>query len=325
MNNFSDELVINYHVTEVCNYSCQFCYAKWERPSEIHTQGNDAELMLEKLAHYFFNGAGNKVKAVFPYKSVRINFAGGEPLILKKRFSQLILKAKELGFQLSLITNGHYLTKEFIDNYGALFSMIGISFDSQFADARKKIGRIDRKGNSFDEVDLINTVERLRRVNPSISVKVNTVVNSLNYQESFVELITQLQPDKWKVFQVLPVLNNHLLVTDEQFTEFGHNHAQLEGVMVIEDNDAMTNSYLMINPQGRFYQNSSTQVGYQYGELILDVNVDQALSICEINWETFSSRYQKPSTVSAIELISHDEYQIKQQDYFSSISQGEIL
>ncbi len=135
MSNSSDELVINYHVTEVCNYSCKFCYAKWDRPNEIHTQGNSAELMLEKLAHYFFNDTGNKVKAVFPYKSVRINFAGGEPLILNKRFSQLIIKAKALGFNLSLITNGHYLTKTFIDNYGALFSMIGISFDRQFSDS----------------------------------------------------------------------------------------------------------------------------------------------------------------------------------------------
>ncbi|WP_369433974.1 viperin family antiviral radical SAM protein [Psychromonas sp. MME1] len=323
MSNSFDELVINYHVTEICNYSCKFCYAKWDRPNEIHTQGYNAELMLEKLARYFFNEAGNKVKSVFPYKSVRINFAGGEPLILKNRFSQLIIKAKELGFNLSLITNGHYLTKEFVDNYGALFSMIGISFDSQSADVRKNIGRIDRKGNSFDEVDLINTVERLRKINPSISIKVNTVVNSLNYQESFVGLITQLQPDKWKVFQVLPVLNNHLLVTDKQFTEFGEHHAQLEGVMVIEDNDAMTNSYLMINPQGRFYQNSSTQVGYQYGELILDVSVDQALSVCEINWETFTSRYQKPSTDNAIKLISNNEYIFKQNEQLASLSQGE--
>jgi len=325
MNNFIDELVINYHVTEVCNYTCKFCYAKWDRPNEIYAQGNDAELMLEKLAHYFFNEAGNKVKAVFPYKSVRINFAGGEPLMLKERFSQLILKAKALGFNLSLITNGHYLTNDFIDNYGSLFSMIGISFDSQSVDGRKNIGRVDRKGNSFDEVDLINSVERLRNVNPSISVKVNTVVNSLNYQESFVELITQIQPDKWKVFQVLPVLNNHLLVTDEQFTEFGENHAQLGDVMVIEDNDAMTNSYLMINPQGRFYQNSSTQVGYQYGDLILDVSVDKALSVCEINWETFCSRYQKPHADNAIKLISNNEYLSKQSEQLVSLSQGELV
>jgi len=325
MSNSFNELVINYHVTEVCNYSCKFCYAKWDRPNEIHAQGKDAELMLDKLAAYFFDEAGNKVKAVFPYKSVRINFAGGEPLILKKRFLQLILKAKALGFNLSLITNGHYLTNDFIDNYGSLFSMIGISFDSQSVTGRKNIGRVDRKGNSFDEVDLINTVERLRNVNPSISIKVNTVVNSLNYQESFVELITQLQPDKWKVFQVLPVLNNHLLVTDEQFIEFGENHAQLGDVMVIEDNDAMTNSYLMINPQGRFYQNSTTQSGYQYGELILDTTVEQALSVCNINWDTFSSRYQKPYTDNAIKLISNNEYLSKQSEQLVSLSQGELV
>jgi len=324
MSNYFDELVINYHVTEVCNYSCKFCYAKWDRPNEIHAQGDNAELMLEKLARYFFNDAGNKIKPVFPYKSVRINFAGGEPLILKKRFSELIIKAKELGFNLSLITNGHYLTNEFIDSYGTFFSMIGISFDSQFSEGRKNIGRIDRKGNSFDEVDLISTVERLRTVNPSISVKVNTVVNSLNYKESFVELITQLQPEKWKVFQVLPVLNSQLLVMDEQFNEFVEHHALLRDVMVVEDNDAMTNSYLMINPQGRFYQNSSTDNGYQYGELILDTSIDNALSVCEINWEVFTSRYKKVDNRNTIKLISNNEYQIKQKEHVSPVSKGEI-
>ena len=319
MSNSFNELVINYHVTEVCNYSCKFCYAKWDRPNEIHAQGKDAELMLEKLAAYFFDENTHQVKAIFLYKSVRINFAGGEPLKLKERFSQLTIKAQQLGFNLSLITNGHYLTNEFIDNYGSLFSMIGISFDSQSVDGRKNIGRIDRKGDSFDEIDLINTVNRLRKVNPTISIKVNTVVNSLNYQESFVELITQIQPDKWKVFQVLPVLNKHLLVTDKQFSEFVDCHKQLNGVMVVEDNDAMTNSYLMINPEGRFYQNSTTQNGYQYGELILDTTVEQALSVCNINWETFSSRYKKEPSSIAINLISDTEYQAK---HSTSAKQG---
>ena len=55
----------------------------------------------------------------------------------------------------------------------------------------------------------------------------------------------------------------------------------------------MTNSYLMINPQGRFYQNSHTREGYDYGDLILDVSVEQALKVCEIDWKVFSSRYKK--------------------------------
>jgi radical S-adenosyl methionine domain-containing protein 2 len=324
MNNSNEELVINYHITEICNYSCKFCYAKWDRPNEIHTQGKDSELMLEKLASYFFNDAGNKVKAVFPYKNVRINFAGGEPLILKERFSQLIIKAKTLGFNLSLITNGHYLTQTFIDNYGSLFTMIGISFDSQFVDARKNIGRIDRKGNSFDSAALLNTVTRLRHVNPFITIKVNTVVNSLNYQESFYTLMNKLKPDKWKVFQVLPVLNNQLLVTDEEFSIFVNSHAKLEGVMVVEDNEAMTNSYLMINPQGRFYQNSQTQEGYQYGDLILDVPVEQALSVCEINWEIFANRYKKDVINDDVDLISNREYQLKKTKSLFTMSQGEI-
>lgn len=323
MNKSNRELVINYHITEVCNYSCKFCYAKWDRPNEIHAQGDDAELMLEKLARYFFNDADNKVKSVFPYKSVRINFAGGEPLILKNRFIQLILKTKALGFNLSIITNGHYLTDTFIDNYGSLFSMIGLSFDSQFKDARENIGRVDRKGNSFNEIDLVNTVTRLRRVNPSLIVKVNTVVNSLNYQESFIDLMTVLKPEKWKVFQVLPVLNDHLLVTNEQFARFIEQHAQLNEVMVVEDNEAMTNSYLMINPQGRFYQNSHSQQGYEYGGLILDVSVEEALKVCDIDWAVFNSRYQPKTMSDVVKIIDHNQYQLKNSKSVL-LNQGEL-
>ncbi|EGR3240148.1 radical SAM protein, partial [Vibrio parahaemolyticus] len=25
----ANELVINWHMTEVCNYSCKYCFAKW--------------------------------------------------------------------------------------------------------------------------------------------------------------------------------------------------------------------------------------------------------------------------------------------------------
>lgn len=319
MNKTIDELVINYHVTEVCNYSCKFCYAKWDRPNELHANENSAELMLEKLASYFFDVNSNQVKAVFPYKTVRINFAGGEPLILKKRFAQLIMKAKSLGFNLSLITNGHYLTSSFINNYGAMFSMIGISFDSQYMTTREGIGRIDRKDNSFGTHDLIKAVKHLRKVNPSITIKINTVVNSLNYQESFEQLIAEIKPEKWKVFQVLPVLNDNLLISDEQFTFFVNRHASLKEVMVAEDNEAMTTSYLMINPQGRFYQNSSTQNGYIYGDLILDVGVEKALEVCQINWETFASRYKKDNTIS---LISNSEYQLKNKQNNIALNQG---
>lgn len=25
-----DELVVNWHITEACNYNCRYCFAKWE-------------------------------------------------------------------------------------------------------------------------------------------------------------------------------------------------------------------------------------------------------------------------------------------------------
>lgn len=34
--NKANQLVINYHITEKCNYDCHYCYAKWAKPNELH-------------------------------------------------------------------------------------------------------------------------------------------------------------------------------------------------------------------------------------------------------------------------------------------------
>ncbi len=58
--------------------------------------------------------------------------------------------------------------------------------------------------------------------------------------------------------------------------------------------------------------------------LIMDVSVEQALSICEINRETFTNRYKKDVINDVIDLISNREYQLKQTKSSSTMSQGEI-
>ncbi|WHR53209.1 hypothetical protein O8413_20755 [Vibrio furnissii] len=50
------ELVINWHLTEVCNYGCKYCFAKWGRPNELHRYRQKVATLLDNLADYFIKG-----------------------------------------------------------------------------------------------------------------------------------------------------------------------------------------------------------------------------------------------------------------------------
>lgn len=287
----TQELVINYHITEACNYDCQFCYAKWGKPNEIHAKQGLSELLLDKLAAYFIKNKNNDAMKSINYKTVRINFAGGEPMILGKRFKDILMYAKNLGFKLSIITNGSYLTDEFITQCSGVFDMIGISYDSQSDNDNRIIGRVDRKGLVLSHDKLLRVITKLRAVNPAIKIKINTVVNAVNYQDDFTALIKAINPVKWKVFQVLPVLNDNLQISNEYFERFITLNQSHRDIMSIENNHTMTNSYLMINPQGRFYQNQQADQGYVYSASINDTGVERALQEVNIDWSLFSQRY----------------------------------
>ena len=286
------ELVINWHMTEVCNYNCKYCFAKWGRPNELHRSEQGIVKLLDNLADYFIKGTP-ALKDELGYESVRLNFAGGEPMMLGDTFITALKLAKQKGFKTSIITNGHYLAEGKLILPKNTLDMIGISFDSQSLDTRRQIGRKDRKGNSFGSSELKQVLENLIQSQAGIKTKVNTVVNSLNLNEDFSNVINELKLDKWKLLHVMPYGdNNELLISKQQFDSFVKRHSELGLPIFSESNLSMTESYLMINPQGCFYQNSANKSGYKYSESINLCGIEKALSQIEFNPRTFASRYQ---------------------------------
>lgn len=294
------ELVINWHLTEVCNYACKYCFAKWGRPSELHRSGQGITALLDKLADYFIRG-NPALKGELGYESVRLNFAGGEPMILGNTFITALKLAKQKGFQTSIITNGHYLVNGKWALPDNTLDMLGISFDSQRIDTRRKIGRTDRKGNSFGTGDLKQALTNLTQSQRGIKTKINTVVSRLNLDEDFSELIMELNPYKWKILHVMPYGKDELLISKRQFDRFVERHSGLGLPIFSESNSTMTESYLMIDPQGRFYQNSADKVGYTFSESINLCGVENALNQIEFNPRTFASRYRK-ADINVVEL-----------------------
>lgn len=287
------ELVINFHMTEACNYRCGYCYATWDNhvlSSELHHTETQVNALLGRLADYFLSD--NPLKQQLGYRTVRINFAGGEPIMLGSRFIEALLYAKSIGFNTSIITNGHFLNAQMLKRVSSHIDMLGISFDTGDYLLANSIGRLDRKGAWLSPERLIDICAIYRNLNPQGKLKLNTVVNAYNWRENLLSTMEQIQPDKWKLLRVLPVQQQDCTITDEQYRAYVDRHQALLDFVVEEDNDAMWQSYLMINPDGCFYQNSCDGAGHAHSQPILDVGVEKAFKQISFNSDAFVRRYQ---------------------------------
>lgn len=297
---YINELVINWHITEACNYNCTYCFAKWGKPNELHRSLESIEKLLDELTSHFIKGSSS-FKEKLGYESVRLNIAGGEPMMLGSTFSIVLMLAKQKGFQTSIITNGSYLLNEKFDIPKNTLDMVGISFDSQDYDIRQRIGRVDRKGSSLSSDELKLALSKLEKTQKGIKTKINTVVNQYNWQEDFSSLISEVNPYKWKVLHVMPYGDDDLLISNGQFNSFVDKHLGRDLPVYAESNSAMTESYLMIDPKGRFYQNSSGGSGYKYSECINDVGAGKALEQINFNHAVFIARYFPVEGISIVE------------------------
>ncbi|MGF1842067.1 viperin family antiviral radical SAM protein [Vibrio clamense] len=284
-----NQLVINYHITEKCNYDCHYCYAKWEKINELHYDLNNMKRVLDKLAAYFFSP--NPTQTKLKYQSVRLNFAGGEPLLLKQRFFDALDYAIELGFDVSLITNGHLLSDEFITEHVHKLQLLGISYDSEDYNRQRNIGRSTRSGKTLTSKRLKSIFQQIKLLSPSTELKINTVVNQYNTEENLSKLIAELKPNKWKVLRVLPVFEKIETISDQQFSRFVERHQSVAQYMSVENNDSMTNSYLMLGPDGFFFQNGNEDQGYFKSRSLLTTPVEIALAETGFDAEKFALRY----------------------------------
>ena len=250
---------VNYHLYKPCNYRCHFCFATFADIEGSLDLGAQQRLLCR------LRESGCE----------KINFAGGEPT-LYRGLGELLHAARELGFVTAVITNGARLAP-LLDSHAGDLDWVGISVDSADERVQASLGR-GRGGHVAESCRLAGAVG-----GAGIKLKLNTVVTARTWQEDMRPLIRALQPQRWKVFQVLAVGGQNdekvapLLVSSAQFGDFVARHADLPAPWspVVEDNDAMTGSYAMIDPLGRFFSNVAGH--HTYSRPILDVGVATAL------------------------------------------------
>ncbi len=264
---------VNFHIYKPCNEHCAFCFATF-RDVEGQLPLDDVLRVVGELRR-----AGVH----------KINFAGGEPT-LYRGIGTVIEHAKALGLTTSIVTNGARLDP-LLDRHGASLDWVGLSADSSDEAVQQALGR--GRGDHVERTILRGDLAR----RAGVRVKLNTVVTAATWREDMAAFVSRVAPERWKVFQVLPMKGQNdghvedLLVTPEQFAAFVERHQPLAAVgmaPVVEDNDAMRGSYAMIDPLGRFFGNATGE--HVYSEPILEVGVAAALAQVGFSAAKFEDR-----------------------------------
>lgn len=268
---------VNYFFSRKCNKECGFCFHT-AKTSYVLPQ-DEAHRGLRLLRE-----AGMK----------KLNIAGGEPFLYPKFLGAMVQFCKEsLRLEsVSIVTNGSKVTERFLKQYGSCIDVLAVSCDSFDEQTNIKIGR----GDGSNVAQLFRIRDWCRKYN--IKFKLNTVVCRLNYDEDMVDMVSQLAPFRWKVFQVLMVRGENdseetlrdvrkWEITDEEFDIFCDRHRGIPS-FIPENNRVMASSYLLVDEYMRFMDKGSGQM--RESESILDVGVEKALSQVRWDQEAFVER-----------------------------------
>jgi len=79
---------------------------------------------------------------------------------------------------------------------------------------------------------------------------------------------------------------------------FLDRHKEFSDILASENNDEMTESYLMVDPWGRFYQNESEDSKYRHvvSAPVHDTGIAKAFSEIEFDQAKFNRRYLSSET-----------------------------
>ena len=264
---------VNFHYTRLCNFSCGFCF---------HTKKSSDKLPIEDA----IRGCDMLKKA----GTRKLNIAGGEPFIYPRYLGELIKQCKEniKIEKISVITNGSLVKKDFFEKFGKYIDVFGVSCDSFDKETNIKIGR----GKKGENVQKLFEIRELCK-QYGIKFKLNTVVCNYNKDENMVKNIKKLNPDRWKVFQVLMVKGENedkvtqFQITNEEFKQFVERHKEIK-CMVSESNDNMKSSYLILDEKMRFLDKGD---GDEIcSQSILEVGVEKALESIVYDEKEFKKR-----------------------------------
>lgn len=275
---------MNFHLWEPCNMRCKFCFATFQETKKTilpkgHLPKNQALEIVQKIADFGFE---------------KITFVGGEPTLCPWLFD-LVKLTKDNGLTTMLVTNGTRLNDTFFEQYQGVLDWITLSIDSLKNESNILSGRAITGKRPINKESYIKLCQDIKRF--GYRLKINSVIHQINYQENFTDFMKIASPERWKVFQVLPIKGENdsciksFEIQKSQFQEFENNHADLKNSeieCVFEDNNDMTSTYVMIDPAGRFFDNSTGRL--TYSQPILKVGMKAAFENINTDYDKFVNR-----------------------------------
>lgn len=265
---------VNLHLVAHCNYSCRYCYARFEQERRVPRTQVDSWVQLLRL---------------LPAHGVRrVTFAGGEPTLLPE-LAELFEAASAAGIVTSVVTNASQIDGPWLERHGPWLRWLAVSIDSTDRVEAARLGRSPKGKADADHpahvrgvFKLVHAFNALRPEGRRLRTKVNVTVTQANLHEDPREFLRACRPDKIKLLQMQLVAGENddatdLACTAEEFAAYADRVSTLreEGLdVVVEDVTTMDGSYAMVDPLGRFYQRVDGR--YVRSEPILDVGVMEA-------------------------------------------------
>lgn len=270
---------VNFHLTKYCNMKCTFCYATFHDLGAVKHDFQRSKEIVSALAAAGFQ---------------KITFAGGEPTLVKE-LPELARLAKELGMVTTIVSNGSRLEdQEYYEQLVPHLDWVAISIDSIQDEVNVKSGRALAGGKALSAKFYVELLQKLR--SSGVKTKINTVVSSYNAGEDLTEFINLCQPTRWKILQALPVEGQNSAhfgefeVHSSAYKAFVDRHSNIASrtVVVSEEIELIKGSYIMVSPEGKFYDNTGS--GYVYSDPILSVGVEKALDQINFDPQKFDRR-----------------------------------
>lgn len=253
---------VNLHIVRECNLRCTYCFGTFpEAPRRVEADRWYA--ILEEVAR-----AGVR----------RVNFSGGEPT-LHPDLLGMLRRARGVGLETSVITNGVRLTDDMLD----ALDLVGISLDSADQETLIELGRRTRADSSYVE-RMLDVAERTHRAGARL--KVNTVVTIRNVHEEMTGVLLRLRPWKWKPLQFTHVPGENdesapgLCVAADAFAGYVERHRSVleeAGVWVAaEAEEVVRSTYVMIDPGGCVFRSGTA--GYIKSDPVQEVGLARAVA-----------------------------------------------
>lgn len=224
-----------WNITSKCNKNCKYCF-----------KFNKEDLSLED----------NKkiLKSLIDRKVERIAWTGGEPFLYKD-LKELLKLSKENNIINHVNTNASLLNeenlKENIENIDRI--IISLDFIDDTLNEEFGIGK-----GYFNHVSSLLKI--IKEVNPSIEIRINTVVfkNNINMMEDLYNEFLKYNIDYWKLIRFFPIRGkaieeNDLGVDDEEFVNLRNSfeNRKQHFEIIVNDEAELKERHIIVLSSGK--------------------------------------------------------------------------